>query len=258
MNAENNKLVANAELAALERKKYDVTIGELINAVLNKLWVLILAALIAAVGAYFFTVNFTAPVYRSTARVYIINRQSSISTSINDLNSAVSIKEDFRVLIRSNDIYRQVLTQIGEDPSGYRSLGSKLSLDNNTSRFVDITITDTDPLRAKMLADAFANVSRVKAKEVMGVEDITIEAYGEIPTSPSDPIMRSNIVLGAIIGLVLSAGVVVLLYMFNDNIRTEKDIEKALGICVLGNIPDISLLRRMRNQKNVKKNPVRK
>ena len=258
MNAENNSYVANAELAALERKKYDITIGELVTAVLNKLWVLILAALIGAMGAYFLTIEFTTPVYRSTARVYIINRQSSIATSMNDLNSAVSIKDDFRVLIRSNDIYRQVLTQIGENPRNYRSLASKLSLDNNSSRFVDITITDTDPLRAKMLADAFANVSRVRAKEVMGVEDITIEEYGEIPTSPSDPNMTSNIMLGILIGLVISAGAIVLLYMFNDNIRSEEDIEKMTGLCVLGNIPDISLLRRVRSTKNTIKKPVRK
>ena len=259
MNSErNNKFITDAELAVDERSKYEITISELIAVVLSKLWILILTGLVAAVGAYFLTVNYSTPTYRSTARVYILNRQSSIATSMNDLNSAVSLKEDFLVLIRSNEVYRQVLSTIKEDPSNYKSLGKQLSLDNNTSRFVDITITDTDPVRAKMLVDAFADVPRVKAKEIMGVEDITIEEYGEIPTSPSDPSMKNNIILAALAGILMSAVIVIIVHLFNDNVRNTEDIEKTLGICVLGSIPDVSLLRKVKPKKVSKKKTVRK
>lgn len=259
MNAENKNILSpETDSSAEEKNKYEITISELIAVVMNKLWVLILVGLIAAVGAYFFTINFSTPTYLSTARVYILNRQSSMSTSINDLNSAVSIKEDFQVLIRSNEVYREVLRTIGEDPANYRSLGGQLSLDNNTSRFVDITISDVDPVRAKLLVDAFANVSRVKAKAIMGVEDITIEEYGEIPTSPSDPSMSNNIVLAAMAGVVLSAAVIIIFHLMNDKVRTEDDLEKALGLCVLGSIPDVSMLRKVKKAKKVKKKSARK
>ncbi len=257
MNTE-KKIVTETDTNIEEISKYNITISELISVVLNKLWVLILVGLAAAVGAYFFTVNFSTPTYKSTARVYILNRQSSMSTSINDLNSAVTIKEDFQVLIRSNEVYREVLRTIGEDPANYRSLGGQLSLDNNTSRFVDITITDRDPVRAKLIVDAFANVSRVKAKEIMGVEDITIEEYGEISTSPTDPSMRNNIILAAFAGVVLSAAVVLIVHLMNDKVRTEEDLEKALGVCVLGSIPDVSMLRKVKKVKSTNKKKARK
>ena len=259
MNEEkNSRFISDAGAAIDERSKYEITVSELVAVVISKLWVLILAGLIAAVGAYFYTVNHSTPTYRSTARVYILNRQSSIATSLNDLNSAVSLKEDFLILIRSNEVYRQVLSTIKEDPNNYKSLGKQLSLDNNTSRFVDITVTDSDPVRAKMLVDAFADVTRVKAKEIMGVEDITIEEYGEIPTSPSDPSMRNNIVIAALAAIVLAAVIVILLHLFNDSVRSADDIEKNLGICVLGSIPDVSMLRRVKQKKAAKKKAARK
>lgn len=251
MNAENNKQNISEDAFSFSRhNRYDVSISELIPVLVNKIWIIVLAGLVAVVISFFLTSESATPTYRSTARVYILNRQNSYGTTMTDLNSAGTLKEDFRVLIRSKDVFRKVLARIGEDEKNYKSLNGKLSLDNNETRFVDITITDTDPIRAKALADAFADVSRIKAKEIMGVEDITIEEYGEIPTTPHAPDMEYNLVVAAIIGVIISSGIIVLLYIFNDNIRKTEDIEKHIGVCVLGSIPDVSLLRRVKKKNN--------
>ena len=255
MKSENLNNANSSNYVFEEKSKFEISIGELIAAVLGKFWVLILAGLLAAVAAYYYTAEMATPLYNSTARVYILNRQSSLSTSISDLNSAVTLKDDFKVLIKSNEVYRQVLESIGANPANYKSLRGQLSLDNNETRFVDITVTDKDPVRAKLLVDAFAKVSRKKAIEIMGVEDITIEEYGEIPIAPSSPVMSKNIILAVFVGVVFAAAIIVVIHIFNDNIRTPDDVEKALGVCVLGSIPDMSLLRRQKNRskKAVKK-----
>lgn len=253
MKTENKANIMSSDIVSEDKGKFEISLGELVAVVVGKFWILILAGLIAAVAAYYYTAEMATPLYSSTARVYILNRQSSLSTSISDLNSAVTLKDDFKVLIRSNEVYRQVLVSIGENPANYKSLKGQLSLDNNETRFVDITITDKDPVRAKLLVDAFAKVARKKAIEIMGVEDITIEEYGEIPTSPSSPEMSKNILLAVFVGVVLAAAIIVVAYLFNDSIRTPDDVEKALGICVLGSIPDISLLRRQKKKGHAKK-----
>lgn len=254
LSAENMKYPIDTTVEAADKNKLEVSISELFAVLVSKFWLLILAGLVAAVGAYFYTSEFIVPTYKSTARVYILNRQSSLSTSINDLNSAETLKDDFKLLIKSNEVCRQVLKYVGEDPSGYKPLLGQVSLDNNSTRFVDISVTDKDPVRAKLLVDAFAKVSRKKAIEIMGVEDITIEELGEIPTSPSSPNMSGNIRMAAIIGVVLAAGIILLFHILNDTIQTEEDVEKALGISVLGSIPDISMLRRHKSNKKVTKN----
>lgn len=221
--------------------EFSIDIIKIAKVILSKLWIVVLVALVSAVAAYFYTAKLVTPTYTSTARVYILNRQNSSATSATDLTSATSIKEDFLILIKSNEIYRQVLTRIGEDPSDYRKLASKISTDNNNSRFVDITITDTDPMRAKILVDAFADISRVKAKEIMGVEDVTIEEYGTIATAPSSPSMSKNIILGVLLGIILSCGCIAVISIFSTKISTQQDIEKETGLCVLGVIPDYTL-----------------
>lgn len=254
-----NQPTGYAKNQSVQREETEIDIPKLLGVLISKLWIIALAALLAAVAAYVWTSKFVTPMYKSTARVYILNRQNSSATSATDLTSATSIKEDFLILIKSSEVYRQVLSKIGEDPNGYRSLAGKVSTDNNTSRFVDITITDADPIRAKMLVDAFADVSRVKAKTIMGVEDVTIEEYGTIPVVPSSPSMTKNIILAVLVGIIISCGVIVLITVTNNMVATPEDVEKKTGLSVLGVIPDVSAYsKNTRAGKSSKKNKTAK
>ncbi len=219
----------------------ELDINKVLQSILSKLWLVILVGLITALGAYYYTSEIVTPTYSSTARVYIQNRQTNQS-STSDLQSATTLKEDFQVIVKSDEVYRQALESLNEDGANYKSLRGKVSLDNNTTRFVDITVIDPDPLRAKHLVDAIAYVSRIRAKEILGVEDVAIEQLGSVSSTPSSPNMSKNIVLGAAAGMVTVCAIIVCLSLFNNKLTTPEDIEKYLGIAVLGSIPDIKTI----------------
>lgn len=61
---------------------------------------------------------------------------------------------------------------------------------------------------------------------------------GEIPTVQTSPSMSKNTLFGLLVGLVLSAGIVVAITVMNDSIKTEDDIQKYLGISTLAVVPD--------------------
>ena len=43
--------------------------------------------------------------------------------------------------------------------------------------------------------------------------------------------------IGALLGFVVACGIIVVLYLLNDTIKTSDDVEKYLGINTLGMIP---------------------
>jgi Kef-type K+ transport system membrane component KefB len=51
--------------------------------------------------------------------------------------------------------------------------------------------------------------------------------------------IAASLVLGAVLGLFLSCAALFLVFVLNDKIRTPEDIEKFLGISVLGSIPEL-------------------
>ena len=233
------KTVKSEKYSDMENtQEIEIDVAKLFHSILSKLWLVILVGLLAALGAYYYTSEMVTPTYSSTARVYIQNSQT-IQSSASDLQSATTLKEDFQVLVKSDEVYRQVLESLGENGANYKSLRGKISLDNNTTRFVDITVSDPDPVRAKRLADATAYVSRIKAKEILGVQDVAIMQLGSVSTSPSSPNMSKNIVLAAAAGMFAVCAIIALCSLFNNKLTTVEDVEKYLGITVLGSIPDI-------------------
>lgn len=60
----------------------------------------------------------------------------------------------------------------------------------------------------------------------------------ELPTVKTSPSLAKNTMLGLLLGLILSAGIVVVITVMNDSIKTEDDIEKYLGISTLAVVPD--------------------
>ena len=60
----------------------------------------------------------------------------------------------------------------------------------------------------------------------------------EVPQGPISPNMNRNVMMGALAGLVLAMGVVILISFMDDSIKSEDDIENYLGMSTLASIPD--------------------
>ena len=79
-----------------------------------------------------------------------------------------------------------------------------------------------------------------------------------LPSAKSGPSIMKYTLMGAVLGAVLVCGMIILLFLLNDTIRTRDDVEKYLGLSTLGIIPlDETLVmdekRRKRLMKNKKK-----
>lgn len=103
---------------------------------------------------------------------------------------------------------------------------------------MEVTARSSDPETAKKIADTMAVVSAQYIKEKMEVAPPKIIEEAEVPSSPVSPSMNKNVMMGALAGFALAAAIVILFAIMNDSIKTEDDIERALGIPTLAVIPD--------------------
>lgn len=55
-----------------------------------------------------------------------------------------------------------------------------------------------------------------------------------VPEKPSSPSLKKNCALGLLAGIVLAMAVITVLYLMDDTIKTEDDIEKYLGYDNIG------------------------
>lgn len=120
----------------------------------------------------------------------------------------------------------------------HEELLKKLSVDTPTdTRVVSITVTDTDPYTAAQIANAVRDIASKHIQQVMDIKAVNVVETANIPDEPSSPSVPKNGVIGGLLGILLAAAVVLIVYLTNDTVKTPEDVEKYLGLSVLGTIP---------------------
>lgn len=111
-----------------------------------------------------------------------------------------------------------------------------VSLVKNTE-IIQLTVTDGDPDRAAVIANQLAIDFSEKASKIMNVENIqvidkAIPSHGSIK-----PNRKLNMAISLVLGLMAGVLAAFVLEFFDTSIKTPEDVEKYLGLPVLGILP---------------------
>lgn len=219
-----------------QNQEIEIDLLELAHVLIHKIWAIILATALGLAAAAAFTTLMLKPVYKSTSILYVLTKSTSI-TSFADIQIGNSFTQDYMVVITSRPVVQKVIDNLGLDMT-YGQLKENISVVNPTNtRFLEITVSNNDAFLAKKIVDELADVSAERMAEVMETQEPNIMDYGQIAESPSSPSLIKNSMIGAMLGFIAACGIIIVLHLLNDTIRTSEDVEKYLGINVLGLIP---------------------
>lgn len=231
-------------------EEIEIDLQELFLAILRKAWIIILIGILCATGSGLFSKFVLQPVYTSTTKMYIISRQNINTTTYSDLQTSTQLVKDYKILIKSRPITEQVIHDLNLNMS-HEELTSCIDVTAPTdTRIIEIKVSHPNGVIAKKIADSIAEISSDSMVSIMGMEQANIVEEGNMPTHPSSPNIVKNTVIGGAIGVFLTVGIIVLITILNDSIKTEADIERYLGLTVLGFIP---LAENPKNYKKLKK-----
>ena len=216
----------------------EIDLKELFFALYRKKTIIILVTLIGVLSSVLVTKLFMQPKYVSSAKVYVMNRQNedSVATS-SDLSAATQLTQDAMVVMTSRSIMEQVKENLALDMPIEELIKMVDVANDNDTRILTVRVTNADPALARDIADEVVAVSTGRVEEIMGVEKMNLVESANIPSAPSSPDLKKNIMIAGAIGFILACGVIVALYLFNDKIRTEEDVKRYLGLSNIGIIP---------------------
>ena len=253
-----------------ENKKYgyedeiEIDLKELFFALLNKWYLIFLAGLLCGLIGLVGTMFLIPEKYESKTSVYSINNdQQNNDIAYADLQIGTVLTKDYEVLVKGRTVLESVIEMLGLNLS-YGALNSMVSVSTpDSTRIIEISVRTTDPYLSRDIANAVREVSSKSIAEVMGVDAVNVVETANLPETKCSPSTSKNTVLGGMIGVVIACGILVLLYVLNDTIRTQDDVEKYLGISTLGIIPIDDALaadekKRKRAQKSSRKKSVPK
>lgn len=224
------------QVPELSENGTEIDLVELMYRLLDKIWYIIIAAVVGALIAAVWTFNFVTPLYTATAKLYVLNANDSV-VNLSDLQIGTYLAADYQEVFSNWHVHEMVNRNLKLDYP-YSKLNKMVSVSNPTgTRILYVKVTSSSPTEAKMMADEYTKVAQEFIALKMETKEPNVFEEALLPTVPSSPSKTRNILIGFLLGLVLSAGVITLQFVMDDRIRTAEDIEKYFSLPTLGIMP---------------------
>lgn len=198
----------------------------------------IFAVLIAGVMSFYVL----TPVYEASTQVLVNQSDSSSEESLYnnyEVQTNLQLMNTYFVIVQSPRILKQVIEEM-DLPMTVDELNQSISVSSEEdSQVLNITVENEDPQMAVDIANTVASIFEENIVEIMNVNNVAILAEATLAENPAPikPHTTLNMIIALFGGLIVGIGSALLLNYIDNTIKTEKDIEKHMGIPILGVIP---------------------
>ena len=231
----------------------EIDLGEVFHLVISKLGVIILSGILLGVLSIIGTMLFITPKYESTTKIMVLNKQDNNTLTSADMQRSTQLTKDYAELIQSRTVLEGVIAQLNLDMT-YKEMLNKVSVETSSdSRIVSISVTDEDPYTASEIANAVRDMAAEHIQSVMDIEAVNVVDTANIPNEKASPSLAKNGVIGGLLGVIIAMAAVIIIYLTNDTIKVEEDVERYLGLSVLGSIPFSEKESRSKKKKSRKR-----
>ena len=236
-----------------EQNTFEIDLGELFRCLKKNIWVILAVGAVCAVLGFIFSSVVLQPKYTASTRAYILNRTNENAIVYADIQTSTYMLYDYQVLITGQNVTREVIQDLGLKMTDAQ-LANCITVSSETNtRVLQIDVTYSDAQLAADIANRVREIAADQIKEFMEVDAVKTVYEAEAPSSPSSPNVMKNTFLCAIVGMLICAAVYATMHALDDTIRTEADVQKYLGLSVLGMIPESEELRTMGAQTDRKR-----
>ncbi len=221
----------------------EIDIVKLLTAMWQRVWLIILAAVIGAVLAFVFSHFYMKPTYQSSALLYVNSNKVSVgstSISLSDLSTSRRLADTYSVIVKTRSTLNEVISRSGLNYT-YNAVNNMVSASVvGYTEVLKITVTSNDPQEAALIVNTIAEVLPERVSEIINGASLSVIDYGVVPLAKSGPNTSRNVFIGILLGLVISCGIIIVIEMLDEQIRDEETITQTYDVPILASIPDLS------------------
>ncbi len=215
-----------------------MTLNEYIRILRRRGWIIVAAALLAAVAA--FGISYVQEdVYRATVRVSAVPARADWGLN----NTTKDLLRNFVLNVRTPERAQEVINATQIDVQPYDFLANANVAEDASTLTVRFDYDARDPQVASTAVVALAQNFVDERTQYYAQQDkrdrIEVKLVSQAPqVAKIQPNPKTNAIAGGVLGTMLGIALVLLLtWMEADRLRTVQAVERAIGVPVLGAIP---------------------
>jgi len=222
-----------------------VEIRRIFYSVARKWWLILFLAILGG-GIGFLNVYYTKPVYQANTTMYIMNLDK-VSTNAESLKSSditlsQQLVRQYYEIIYSRSVISAVAQEVKEYNLSEGEILSMVSIDSKLdSNVFTISARGSDPNITAAVANATGRAFSAQIRQLSNSDNVGILDEALIPNYPVNNKGTQKVLLGILTGLMVALGIIYFIEYFDTTVRSAEDIEKGLGVCVIGIIPELHI-----------------
>lgn len=208
-----------------------IDLMELFHVLLRRWYLILICGFLGAAAAFGYTKIRIVPQYEASSMIYILEAS--------DINLSLSkqLTVNFATLAKSRPVVEKVIDEL-ELNATYEQLVSTITIANpSDTSILKISVRNPDPELACEISNAISDATAERVASVMMTDKPSKVEDAVVPQYPISPNVKKNVMMGGMFGIVVMAGILVVMYLLDDRIKSEEDIERYLGLTTLASIP---------------------
>lgn len=233
------KGMKNVQIVKRTDENVEINLVGVLQLFWNKIWIILFACVACMVVVFAGLHLFVTPKYTAFITLYVNNNINQDTTSItqSDLTASAKLVDTYSAIISSSTMLDEVVHQANVQLDG-KELKDMISTKSvNDTEVFTVSVEDTDPGQAALLANTIADVAPAQIAEIVEGSSVKVIARAEIPTEISSPSYLKFTALGGILGILISCAMILIRELTDTSIKSEGDLEM-WNIPVLCVIPE--------------------
>ncbi len=219
----------------------EITLKDLLDLFIRRLkWIAIITAF-AVIVSVFVTLVLITPKYTASTSLLVTsfaNRDNSTIT-YNEVVASQNLVPTYVEVFKSNSVLREVSAEL-DDKYTVSALASMITAEGvGETQVIKVSVEATDPQTAMDIANAVATAAPAVIVDKAKVGAVEVLDYAELPTTQSSPNLVINVIIGFLLGIVLSYAGFFIYETLDTIIRDEEILIKTFDIPLLGTVPPL-------------------
>ena len=221
----------------------EVSLWSIVGLLLRKIHWLIAAGLAFGIGVYLVLSLLVTPTFESRVTFYVYNNSGGASQSgsidKSDLQAAESLATTYSKILESNSVLNAVLSDLNSTLTR-KELAQMVDVAVVTNtQLLEVVITSTDANFACKVAESFASVAPAEIVRITKAGRVEVVDHPEVATEQASPRTAFDTAIAVVVGVIIAAVIIILKTLSDTTIYLPEDIEKLVGVAVIGQIPEI-------------------
>lgn len=220
-----------------------IDVKHVISVLLRFAWLILAVGIIFGAATFTYYSRYVAPQYSSSVMLYVNNKSLSVSGNISisaaDLSASQSLIDTYIGILNTRTTMEEVIERAEVDytPSKLKSMVSAKKVEG--TEIFSVTVTSKDPYEAAHIANCISEILPHRIEDIVDGSSMRIVDSAVVNLNKVSPNISRQTMMAFVIACVVSAGLVVVVSLFDDTIRDEDYLTDNYELPILSRIPDL-------------------